>query len=120
MKKTNYFLLMILLSFIGCGPSPDDYKTESIKSVCDGVKMSTEILKITNDLLEAEPDATKRKEIQNSDDFKKWTKKKLEILSFCSNNFEYNILNMSKCNEYDELSKELKRNRELYQSEFEE
>lgn len=30
--------------------------------------------------------------------------------------FEYNILNMSKCNEDDELSKELKCNRELHKS----
>ncbi len=118
--KTIYWaILFVFFILTGCGPSPDDYTTESLKSTCDCVKMNTELQKNTNDILEAETDKSKRKELQESDKFRQWTKKEFELLNYCSKNFDYNLEAMIKCTEFDLLSKELKRGRELYQSDYE-
>jgi hypothetical protein len=109
-------VLVTSLILTSCGPSPSDYTTETLKSTCDCVKMNTELQKNTNDLLEAETDQAKRTELQNSEEMQEWTAKKLEVSSYCSKNFEYSLTEMSKCPEYDLMSKELKRDHELHQS----
>jgi hypothetical protein len=118
--KTSYWgIICVSLILSSCGPSADDYTTENLKSTCDCVKMNTELQKNYNDLLEAEPDKAKRKELQESDKLREWTKKKMEIISYCSKNLEYKLDAMTKCPEFEELSKELKRDHELYLSDDE-
>lgn len=53
--------LSLSINITSCGPKPDDFKMENIKSACDCIKMKSDLLKITNDLLEAETDKTKIK-----------------------------------------------------------
>jgi hypothetical protein len=81
--------------------------------------MNSELQKNTNDMLEAETDLAKRKELQESEEMQEWTAKKLEISSYCSKNFDYSLSDMSKCPEYEQLSQELKRDRELHDSDSE-
>ena len=101
--------------FTSCGPSPDDYKTENLKSTCDCVKMKTDLIKITNDMLESETDKSKRTELIETDDYKQWTKKKSEIGGFCSKNFSDNGDEMKKCPDYEALNKELERDGKLHE-----
>ena len=118
MKKTMTILIAVFVIstiFTSCGPSPDDFKMENIKSTCDCVKMNADLMKITNDILEAETEKTERKQLIESDNYKQWTKKKLERLSYCSKNYSDNLQDMAKCKEYDALSKELARDRKLHE-----
>jgi hypothetical protein len=119
MKKSKFgFIVLLVGSLYSCGPSPDDYSTENIKSNCDCLKMRTELMKNANDVLEAESDVTKRKEVQKSDAYKQWTKKKFEIGGFCSKNFKSNLKDDQECPDFEAWKTESKRDKDLYQSEF--
>jgi|LauGreDrversion4_2_1035121.scaffolds.fasta_scaffold24634_4 hypothetical protein len=118
MKNVKTLIGAILVAsavFTSCGPSPDDYKTENLKSTCDCVKMKTDLIKITNDLLEGETDKASRTELIESDDYKDWTKKKSEVGGFCSKTFSDNLEEIKKCPEYEMLFKELERDRKLHE-----
>ena len=122
MKKFNSIYLLILLASViltSCGgASPDDYTIEDVKSTCDCVKVKTEIQKNQNDLLEAEKDTVKRKELQDSEEYEKWSSKKMEIMKHCNKNFDDKLDEVKKCPEFDAMMKELDRDHELYQSDF--
>ena len=118
MKKLMTIFGAVLVAstiFTSCGTNPDDFKMENIKSTCDCVKMNSDLMKITNDLLEAETDKTKRKELIESDNFKEWTKKKMERLSYCSKNYSDKLEDVENCKESDSLFKELERDRKLHE-----
>lgn len=111
---TFVFSSLILTS---CGPSPDDYKTEEIKSNCDCLKIRGELTKQANEVLSAEEDKTKRKALQETEDYKMWSRKAQEIHMFCFKNFK-DYFGDEKCAEYKEFHKEHDKNSELYQSDW--
>lgn len=104
-----YVTIFILNS---CGPNPDDFKMDNLKSTCDCVKMRTDLLEIENDLLES---ASEREKIKKSNRYKQWRKKSWELTRYWSENFSDNLVDIVKCKEYDALSKELERDRVLHE-----
>jgi hypothetical protein len=118
MKKSKLGFIVLLVGLLySCGPSPDDYTTENVKNNCDCLKVRGELTKYANEVLAAESDKVARKELQETDAYKQWTRKSEEIHQFCSKNFK-DYFGDDKCPEYKSFHDEFEKSHELYQSDF--
>lgn len=80
--------------------------------------MNLDLVKNANDILELETDKSKRKEVQESDKYEQWTKKKIEIISYCSKNYDQSLNVKKECPDFELLMEELERDHDLYQSDY--